>query len=307
MDFLLYYLFPFSALSIIYGITEHNKNKYKIKRLARFRKFFTKEYFLSSMIWLNVTLMFIAKCFHFNTTNHPVILYVSLFIIFALGASLITILFNIIAIVKKFEKILSFSLGVIGLLITILTLAYADGLITEKTTLSANLFPVAQKIITLAYAPFFWSFVVFLILFIVYFLLGALACIKSILQIDYFSKCYKSLRVITNLKYTPKNLNLFIDQAAFLSSLIIIMTVPKVIYNDLYNGYLNKNIVNLIILSSFDKYQSVCEEHIEKETYIHYLDTDLEKVVLAKKEKESYVFELSKCTRIQQKKKLTKN
>lgn len=302
MDFLLYYLLPFTTFSIIYGTTEHNKNKYKVKRLARFRKFFTKEYFLSSMIWLNAGLMLIARCFHFNTNNHPIILYASLFIMFALGASLITILFNILAIVKKFEKILSFSLGVIGLFITILTLAYADGLITEKTHLSANLFPVAQKIITLAYAPFFWSFVIFLVLFIVYFLLGALACLKSILQVDYFSKCYKSLRVITNLKYTPNNLNLFIDQAAFLSSLIIIMTVPKVIYNDFYNGYLNENIVNLIVISSFDKYQNICEEQIDKDSHIHYLDSDLEKVVLAKKEKQSYIFTLSKCTRIQQKK-----
>ncbi|WP_316674899.1 hypothetical protein [uncultured Tolumonas sp.] len=297
MDFIVYYIMPFSIFSILYGIAEHNRDKYKIKRLSKYREYFNKEYTIATLIWINMAFMFyFSKIKHFNVSNNPHPIYAVLISCLILGISLTIIRFNILSFIKNNEKIISYTFGVIALTIAILTLTYVDTLITEKTNLPSSFFPNAEKILTVTFAPLFWLGVVILILFLFYFALAALTCFKTMLQIKYIAQCYKSITIITNLKYIPKPLNGYIDQAAFASLFVILRFVPQVIYSDLYSNHINSHVVDVVLLSSFDHYKNSCIEKYKTSDYIHYLDS--EKIILAKKDSDnSYGFYVANCTR----------
>ncbi|WP_148265895.1 hypothetical protein [Oceanimonas sp. GK1] len=291
------YIFIITFFSVLAGIIEHNKDLGKIRRIAKKTRALGVRECLALLVWLCIIAMYFIVFFLNLGVSVSQCFIIGVFLFASLSALLLVIIdYKLAQLAEMYPKVTSTIFGSSVLIVTLLTNVYVDYEISKLTSLSASLFPNAQKLILILWAPIFWIFVIILLSFIFYVFHGLITCIRMAREISYVNSLYNVLCLFLGVKRNHRGFNVYMDLAISLGLLIVLVTFPKIISGYTNSDYFKESVSSLLVFSSYREAERSCANIDDPKLAISFLKGN--DISIAKfQENVGYRFSVGECIR----------
>lgn len=292
------YFLSLVSLAVLAGAIEHYRDLNRIRKLAGKVQQWSIGDRLAATIWISIGLLYVI--YVMQLAGWEVSFYSKFAVVIAIGiAAWISIIkeYNLAAVIDRHSKLFAALLAAVTLAVTVVTNIFVDYEISRLTSLKAGLFPNAQKLILLLWAPVFWVLTLFFLSFLLYVIQGIVLMSRLIREIIYIDRLYNVIILILGKKRNrQRRFNVFQDSSIFVGLLIIILTIPSLVDRYTGNEHFKQSIQELLVFSSFQQGNVHCKNITEPDISIVFLDNN--KVSIAEVGEEGgYVFRLGTCLR----------